>query len=364
MKKLSKLIITQMNIREIPCCVCAYEEDGKVMELRFEPVGEKSSLGNIYVGQIENIAANIGAAFVQISAGEKCYLQLSDAPNAIYASVKKGDRPLKAGDEILVQISREAMKGKLPAVTTNLNFTGKYLVLTTGDKKFGLSSKLSNDDRSRISKWMEAEVNRPDKEFGIIVRTNAADASKEEILKELNLEEIITDIPEISRQISDYLNSNSPEEKEKLRFYDDKLLPLYKLYRLETVLEEIQHEKVWLNSGGFLVIQQTEAFVSIDVNSGKFTGKKKMQETYRKINLEAAKEIARQLRLRNLSGIILIDFINMENQDHQDELFHVLQKYLRKDPVKAKAVDITPLHILELTRKKVRKPVIEEIREL
>ena len=89
-----------------------------------------------------------------------------------------------------------------------------------------------------------------------------------------------------------------------------------------------------------------------------------MQETYRKINLEAAKEIARQFRLRNLSGIILIDFINMENQDHQDELFHVLQKYLRKDPVKAKAVDITPLHILELTRKKVRKPVIEEIREL
>ena len=112
------------------------------------------------------------------------------------------------------------------------------------------------------------------------------------------------------------------------------------------------------------MIQQTEAFVSIDVNSGKFTGKKKMQETYRKINLEAAKKIARQLRLRNLSGIILIDFINMENQDHQDELFHVLQKYLRKDPVKAKAVDITPLHILELTRKKVRKPVIEEIREL
>ena len=272
------------------------------------------------------------------------------------------------------------------------------------DKKFGLSSKLSNEDRSRLSKWMEEEINRPDKAFGIIVRTNAADASKEEIQKELeylkglyqkaavdgrsrscfscvyrttpfyisavrdansrNLEEIVTDIPEISQQISDYLENNSPEEKDKLRFYEDKLLPLYKLHRLETVLEEIQHEKVWLNSGGFLVIQQTEAFVSIDVNSGKFTGKKKMQETYRKINLEAAKEIARQLRLRNLSGIILIDFINMENPDHQDELFHVLQKYLRKDPVKSKAVDITPLHILELTRKKVRKPVIEDIREL
>ena len=129
-------------------------------------------------------------------------------------------------------------------------------------------------------------------------------------------------------------------------------------------MEEIRHEKVWLKSGGFLVIQQTEAFVSIDVNSGKFTGRKKMQETYRKINLEAAGEIARQLQLRNLSGLILIDFINMENLDHQDELFHVLQKHLRRDPVKAKAVDITSLHILEMTRKKVRKPVIEELREL
>ena len=153
-----------MDIRQVPCYVCAYEEDGKVMELRMEPIGGKSSLGNIYVGQVENVAANIGAAFVQISANEKCYLQLSNAPSAIYTSVKKGDRPLKAGDEILVQISRDAMKGKLPAVTTNLNFTGKYLVLTTGDKKFGLSSKLSNDDRSRLSKWMEEEVNRPDKE--------------------------------------------------------------------------------------------------------------------------------------------------------------------------------------------------------
>lgn len=401
---MSKLIITQMEIRNVPCCVCASEEDGKIMELRLESIGQKSSLGNIYVGQVENIAANIGAAFVQISAEERCYLQLSESENAIFASVKKGDRPLKAGDEILVQISRDAMKGKLPAVTTNLNFTGKYLVLTTADKKFGLSAKLSKEDKQRLSKWMTEEIERPDKEFGIIVRTNAADATKEELLRELehlkglyqkaavdgrrrtcfsciyrtepfyisavrdandrNLEEIVTDVPEIAEQIQAYLTKNSPEQFGKFRFYQDKLLPLYKLHRIESAIDEIYHEKIWLNSGGFLVIQQTEAFVSIDVNSGKFTGKKKIQETYRKINLEAAKEIARQLRLRNLSGIILIDFINMENPDHQDELFHVLQKYLRKDPVKAKAIDITSLHIMELTRKKVRKPVIEEISDL
>ena len=112
------------------------------------------------------------------------------------------------------------------------------------------------------------------------------------------------------------------------------------------------------------MIQQTEAFVSIDVNSGKYTGHKKAEETYRKINLEAAEEIARQLRLRNLSGIILIDFINMKNEDHRDELFHVLKKHLRRDHIKCKAVDITPLHILEMTRKKVRRPLIEDLREL
>lgn len=296
------------------------------------------------------------------------------------------------------------MKGKLPALSANLNFTGKYLVLTTGNKKFGLSAKLAGEDRKRLSKWLEEEIQSPEKEYGIVVRTNAAEATKEEIEKELDylkrqyrkaavdgrsrtcfscvyetepfyvsavrdanirsLEEIITDIPEISDTLIAYLEENSPQEKEKLRFYQDKLLPLYKLYRIETAIETVCREKVWLNSGGFLVIQQTEAFVSIDVNSGKFTGKKKAEETYRKINMEAAKEIARQLRLRNLSGIILIDFINMENAEHREELFHVLQKFLRKDPVKSRAIDITPLNILEMTRKKVRRPLIEDLREI
>ena len=404
MKRLSKLIITRMKIHEIPCTVSALSEDDRIVELRLESDHEKSILGNIYVGQVENIASNIQAAFVQIAPGKRCYYPLSEAERAVFSAGRKGNGPLRPGDELLVQVSRDAMKGKLPALTSNLNFTGRYLVLTTGDKKFGLSSKLSQEDRHRLSGWLREEVDRPYKEFGIIVRTNAADASKEEILKELewlkrryhkaviqgrnrtcfslvletepfyvaavrdaygrDLDEIITDVPEIRDVITGYLEEISPELNEKLRFYQDKLLPLYKLYRVETALETVQKEKIWLNSGGFLVIQQTEAFVSIDVNSGKYTGKKKMEETFRKINLEAAAEISRQLRLRNLSGIILIDFINMENPDHREELFHVLQKLLRKDPVKSRAVDITPLHILEMTRKKVRRPVIEDIREI
>lgn len=393
-----------MEIHGVPCTVAALSEENRIVEIRLESDQEKSILGNIYTGQIENIASNIQAAFVQIEPGKRCYYPLAEAQRAVFSAGRKGNGPLRPGDELLVQVSRDAMKGKLPALTSNLNFTGRYLVLTTGDKKFGLSSKLALEDRHRLSGWLKEEAERPDKEFGIIVRTNAADASKEEILKELewlksryhkavvqgrnrtcfslvletepfyvaavrdaygrDLDEIITDVPEIREMILGYLEEISPELKEKLRFYQDKLLPLYKLYRVETALDAIQKEKVWLNSGGFLVIQQTEAFVSIDVNSGKYTGKKKMEETFRKINLEAAAEIGRQLRLRNLSGIILIDFINMENPDHRDELFHVLQKLLRKDPIKSRAIDITPLHILEMTRKKVRRPVIEDIREL
>lgn len=393
-----------MEIHGVPCTVAALSEEERIVEIRLESDQEKSILGNIYTGQVENIASNIQAAFVQIEPGKRCYYSLAEAQRAVFSAGRKGNGPLRPGDELLVQVSRDAMKGKLPALTSNLNFTGRYLVLTTGDKKFGLSSKLALEDRHRLSGWLKEEAERPDKEFGIIVRTNAADASKEEILKELewlkgryhkavvqgrnrtcfslvletepfyvaavrdaygrDLDEIVTDVPEIREMILGYLEEISPELKEKLRFYQDKLLPLYKLYRMETALDAIQKEKVWLNSGGFLVIQQTEAFVSIDVNSGKYTGKKKMEETFRKINLEAAAEIGRQLRLRNLSGIILIDFINMENPDHRDELFHVLQKLLRKDSVKSRAIDITPLHILEMTRKKVRRPVIEDIREL
>ena len=404
MKKLNKLLITQMEIEHVPCLVCAVLEDTHIVELRLEPCGQKSVLGNIYVGQVENISPNIGAAFVQTAPGERAYFPLTEAEHCIFSSVRKEKRPLRPGDEILVQVSRDAMKGKLPSLTGNLNFTGRYLVLTTGNKKFGLSGKLCPEDRHRLSKWLEEESSRSDKEYGIVVRTNAADASKEDIFRELDylkkqyhravidgksrtcfscvyetepfyisavrdangrsLEEIVTDLPEIRDHIFSYLQDNSPEETGKLRFYQDRLLPLYKLYSLESAVEMVKKEKVWLSSGGFLVIQQTEAFVSVDVNSGKYSGKKKSSETYRKINLEAAEEIARQIRLRNLSGIILIDFINMENPDHRDELFHVLQKHLRRDPVKCRAVDITPLNILEMTRKKVRKPLLEEIREL
>ena len=397
---MSKLIISRMDIEGILCDYTALIDHNRLQEFHFHPVNKKSILDNIYVGQVDNLVKNIQGAFIKIDKDTPCYYDLKEQNTAIYTSPKKSSQ-MVAGDQVLVQVCRDAIKSKQPAVTTNLSFQGKYLILTTGKKGLGLSAKLDSEEKKRLKKWLE-EFDTS--EYGLVVRTNARDAQKEELQKELqilkkrcervlrfgvsrtcfslleereafylsvlrntytrDLEEIITDIPELYKQIQSYLTENQPENIEHLRFYEDTLLPLIKLYGIEKKFNDICQEKVWLKSGGFLVIQPTEALVSIDVNTGKFTEKKKAEETYRKINLEAAEEIARQLRVRNLSGIILIDFINMKNPDHNEELLHVLQKYLRKDPVKAIVHDMTQLNLVEVTRKKVEKPLSEEIAAL
>lgn len=396
--------------------VSALQEEGKIIELRIHPQGAVSILGNIYVAKVETISRNINAAFLLLGDSQRAYFPLEEAKDLLYASgyekkngnQKAADRNLAAtlrpGDEVIVQVSREAMKGKLPAVTAKISLPGKYLVLTSASRTVGISQKLSVEDRKKLSGWFEDEIQNTEREYGLIFRTNAAQAGRTELLVELeqlkalyekvmvygrnrtcfsvlyrppafymemlrdqrveSLEEIITDQESIFTEAGEWLNRTGSPPSVGLRLYQDKLLPLYKLYSLESAIAEITSEKVWLKSGGFLVIQQTEAFVAIDVNSGKNIQGKLKEETIRKLNLEASAEIARQLRLRNLSGIILIDFINLENPDHQEELFHVLKKNVKMDPVKCTVVDITPLHILEMTRKKSRRPVTEDLREI
>lgn len=399
MKILSKLIITDLICHEKKIRTAALEEQGRISQLNFSETASKGILGNIYVGKVQNIVKNIHAAFIEIADGIMCYYSLDDKAEPVFTNPKK-DSVMKIGDEVIVQVSKEGMKTKLPSVSSNLNFTGRYLVLTSQRKELGFSGKLNKEEKKRIREFLEGEM---PENAGIIVRTNARNAKKEEILEELKnlqtryetllkkghsrvcfslleehmpdylqtlqnvytqtLDEIVTDDPEVFQAVQNYLNCYG-EYEIPLRFYEDKLLPLSKLYSLESVLERSLQERVWLKSGGFLVIQPTEAFVCIDVNTGKFSGKKEIQETFRKINLEAAKEIAWQLRLRNLSGIILIDFINMENQEDKKELLHILQAYLNQDPIKGTVVDITPLNIVEVTRKKVRKPLLEEWKAL
>ena len=286
MRKLNKLVITEMYLREVLCTVCAVVKDQKVIELRLEPSGKKNILNNIYVGQVEKIATNIQAAFVRLNDSVNGYLPLNQCEHAIFADGHREGQPLRPGDQILVQINRDAMKGKLPALTANLNFSGKFLVLTTGNRKIGISNKLSKEESSKLSKWLDEERNIPDRGYGLIARTNAADASKEEFFHELDmlkkqyekvavygrnrtcfsllyesepfylsavrdiygrdLDEIVTDISEMHTKISDYLNEFQPEKLAILNLYQDKLLPLYKLHSLESAIDEICHEKIWL----------------------------------------------------------------------------------------------------------------------
>lgn len=377
--------------------VTALFHDGKAVELMFTPKEEKGLLGNIYVGKVTNVVKNIRAAFIEIEDRIPCYYPLEKNGNPLFT--KKGNaNKLTAGDELLVQVSKDAAKTKAPSLTSRLSFSGKYLVLTHGDTKIGFSSKLNAVDRERLAPLLEPFRNTA---YGWIVRTNAATAEEKEIREEAerlkqkyetllakamhrpcrtclyrtpaeyltqlknyysqDYEEILTDDAVLYEEIRDYLREYQPEDQNKLRLYSDRLLPLFKLYSLETAFENALRERVWLKSGGYLVIQPTEALTVIDVNTGKYDGKKNLQETFLKINREAAKETARQLRLRNLSGIIIVDFINMESREHKEQILTLLTEELKKDPKKAVVVDMTPLGLVELTRKREQGPLYERM---
>lgn len=403
MKKLANSLIISRFIPAEGCrqaVVCAYIEENRLVELQLEDEQEISILNHIYVGKVQNIVKNINAAFIEIEKDIVCYYSLEELKNPIFTK-KQGTKPLVIGDELLVQVVKEGIKTKAPVVTTNLSFTGKYIVLTTGKSGIGVSNKLSLGKKEKLKEMLEPFC---EENLGIIARTSAGDAKAEAILAELErmkhsvrklladalhrtcysriygseerflvparknyvnqLDEIITDKKDIYDKLKYYFDKNQPEEMKKLRFYEDSLLPLYKLYNLQGQIQDALRTRVWLKSGAYLLIEQTEAFVVIDVNTGKYEGKRKRQETFLKINEEAAKEIARQLRLRNLSGIILIDFINMESPEFEKRLMNTLDGYVRSDSVRTDVIDITRLGIMELTRKKEKRSLKEMIQTL
>ncbi len=402
-----RLIITNMTYRGSTRRMCILEEDRKIVEIRPESTENGAAPGDVYVGQVENAPGNLDAVFVRISPDERCYLPIKDTQNAVYSSgTGKRTKP-KAGDELLVQVTRGKMKTKLAAVSAELSFPGRYLVLSTGREGLMFSKKLSANEKERLKGALEKlEIQaklrtETDPGFGLLVRTEAVQATKEELLREYHslselyvsvaingshrtlysrlyrpdadyigmlkdlkeetAEAILTDDREVMEHISTWCKTNAPSLISKIKLYEDKLLPLPKLISLERTLDEALKKQVWLKCGGYLVIEPTEAFISIDVNTGKYVSKKKPEEGFREVNLEAAEEIARQLRLRNLSGTILIDFINMQNPDHNEELLGILRKFTKKDPVQTEVIDMTKLHIVEATRNKVRPTLYEAL---
>ncbi len=390
-----KLIITKRNEQILTSVL----ENGEIVEFHCSPSESKEQavLGNIYVGKVKNIVQNIGAAFIEVAKGVECYYALDENTAPIFTQ-KVGKKFLCIGDELLVQVSKEAVKTKVPTVSGKLSFPGKYAVLTTGDTRIGISSKIPKEAREQLQNIAAPYQSQ---EYGFIIRTNAKDATEEMLKAEIaklvqeyealvniaktrvcysclkkspkqylcelkniyqdGLREIIVEDLELYEETVSYLKTYQPEDLEKLRHYKDALLPLDKVYDIERKLEDALRERVWLKSGAYLVIQPTEALTVIDVNTGKCISKKREERTYLKINIEAAKEAARQIRLRNLSGIILVDFINLSSRELMDELVNAFQRELGKDPVSTTLVDITKLQLVEVTRKKVRKPLKEAI---
>ena len=361
------------------------------------PTDNKFTVGSIHVGRVQNVAVNIGAAFVELQNSEMTFFPLAELKDAIITN-RKSDGRLKSGDELLVQIVKEPVKTKLASVSSKLSLTGSYVIVEyrkNADRQIRISSKLGAK-YNHLYKNLEPLKEITEK-FNIIIRTNAENAEDtSDVIDEARTlsdklshileiadkrtcfsclykceaeyitfikncyryeyDEIITD----EREIYDSLLEDSMLKTSNIRFYEDKMLPLYKLYSIETRIRELTEKKVWLKSGAYIIIEQTEALIAIDVNTGKYESRKDKEETYFKINLEAAEEIAFQLRARNLAGMILVDFINMSDEKHVKQLTQRMKELLKNDAIPANVVDITGLGLMEITRKKKGKPFAEQ----
>ena len=373
-------------------------EDGKAMEIRCYEAD--SILGNVYRARVSNLSPNINAAFVDIKKGESCYLSMDD-----YHGEK-----LKVGDLVTVQVVRDKIKTKRYAVTTDISLQGDYAV-TTLFAPVGVSSKITDSARKKELKTLMqnlliaeqdaqfylaegnvAEIERIKKlTLGGIIRTQAEHAEDAAITREIEGQarllysimkkseyatqytclyhteveyikdirrmhalqdvEIVTDIPEVTEAISE------------IPLYTDEYT-LTLRYSLASLLSKTLSKRAYLKSGAYLVIEPTEAMTVIDVNSGKSIKGKNAEEQFLKINIEAAKEIARQLRLRNISGIVMINFINMKEESHNHELMKNLAEYVRTDPVRTTVVDMTKLGLVELTRQKGKRALHEVFSEI
>ena len=360
---------------------------------------EESLLNSIFVARVDNIVPNINAAFLRISPKQVCYLPLEDVQNPLYVKKQSELKTLSIGDEIVVQVVKDAIKTKEPVVSTKLTLAGKYCVLTTQNMSLGVSKKIKDDNYLQMSELLRTNAGEQAKEhdFGMIIRTNALEATEEKLINDLNetMERFITLKEKSSHQCA-FTTLEKPEPpyiqklktadlsaldgvftdeedifseiEEKLPYLKDKgLLKLYKddkvslgtLYNFRGSVNKLVEKHIWLKSGANIIIEQLETMTVIDVNSGKNISKN--EKAILDINKEAAIEIARQLRLRNISGMIIIDFINMKSKEHMDELIAVLKEQIKQDFVPCTFMDVTKLGLVELTRKKTYKSLKEMI---
>lgn len=374
-------------------------ENKKLVEYFLEPKHCGGVVGNIFLGKVNKILPGVDCAFINIGLDRDGFLYEGDMRRFLESEgsnkkeIKHPLSSLQSGQEILVQVTKEQIGQKGPRLTSLISLPGNYLVYMPQINKIGASRKIPENERSRLKETL-SEL-KGDFSGGFIARTAAEGASKEELAlemqslaelwslislkkenctapsilhQELDLPlkvvreiliktkgELITDDNELAEKIGASLEGiNGHNIKIKLWKNES---GLFENYKVEEELEKALRPKTPLPSGGCIVIQPTEALVAIDVNSGRFVGKKSLEETAFKTNLEAAEEIVRQLRLRNLGGIIVIDFIDMTDKNHREQILHKLQEHLKVDKAKTRILKISEFGLVEMTRKRTHKPL-------
>jgi ribonuclease G len=394
-----KLIINSLD-RETRVALL---EDQKIVEYMIERPLEKRVMGNIYKGKIENVLPGMQAAFVDIGIRKNAFLYVDD----IYPSkgIKKDDvshvpavnELIRQGEEVLVQVNKEPVGTKGARVTTNITLPGRYLVYLPYGGYVGISRRIEEErERERLKEIGEELIQ--DQE-GLIIRTVCEGVSDQELIQDVQylreqwlevlkqaqeitpgqlvfqemdmIPKVVRDLmtPDIEEcTIDDRIQfqrlkqemRHYPELKERLKLYTG-VQNIFDYYNISSELDRALRRKVWLKSGGYIIFDQTEALTAIDVNTGKFTGNQNLEETVLRTNLEAAKEIARQLRLRDIGGIIIIDFIDMIEPENQEAVLEHFEEALKQDRTKSNVVGLTSLGLIEMTRKKMRQNLLEVV---
>ena len=397
---MNRIALTRFEHHNVPyIAYCGLDEQRELTEFQLFPMEEESILDQIHIAKVEKIVPNIHAAFVKISGDKRSYLPLSDAKEPIYTQKKAKKQELCVGDELLVQIVREPIKTKESVCSAKLSLHGKYCLVTSHNHSLGVSKKISGTRAKELQQLLsDCTAEYLSSDFGVVLRTSAEtisdDVLKEDIsatihrfqrlikesacksacsivhqnppgyiqaLKKIdlsNVDRIYTDQADLYDEIQTELSNT--KLLNYLELYTDPQIRLSTLYHLNGQIDKLLQSRVWLDSGANIIIEQLETMTVIDINSGK--NQSKQQDILKAVNIEAAKEIARQLRLRNISGMIIIDFINMKSKEDEQELIEVLRKELKKDIVPCQFIDITKLGLVEVTRKKVQRSLKEILR--
>lgn len=406
MKK--NIVITKMPVGsrgDAMRTISAVYQDDECININIHDT--ESIVGNIYLGRTDNIIKNINSAFVSIEKNNTCYYSLNENKRHYFFN-PKNNTALNQGDSILVQVKKAASKSKPATVSSKIELSGYYIVLSLDVDGVLISKKIKDSDianqlrfslNSLLEQKSSTDEARTSKNIcpGLIIRSNAAlltditpavneaemlidmfltlykqalytkaptcllqaDNGYLNVINDMPLNElgqIITDDPDIFRIISERYADIFPKEKIILRLYEDNLLPLYSLYDIKKQFDTALSRRIWLKCGGYIIIDYTEAMTVIDVNSGRYVTKKHdamaKENAFYLVNAQAAKEIASQLRLRNISGIVIVDFINMEDSQNMTKILNILKEEFKKDPVTTNVVDTTRLGLVEITRKR------------